>query len=170
MNFGGGDSGNSNGLPNFNSMEQVLNNPAFMQYISQLMQDPQFIDNVIAMNPQLGEMAPQLRQLSRGPEFQSLLSNPEAIRHMATLMGNNPGGFGITTPNKTTKNHLLPLVKHTFSFTDEEQGAFIESIFNLLEKALNEFLIENEHMIPSTVAKIFASKHHINPDFDNADA
>ncbi|CAJ0633755.1 4746_t:CDS:2 [Entrophospora sp. SA101] len=35
---------------------------------------------------------------------------------------------------------------------------------------LNEFLIENEHMIPSTVAKIFASKHHINPDFDNADA
>nr|CAG8648685.1 13011_t:CDS:2 [Entrophospora candida] len=34
---------------------------------------------------------------------------------------------------------------------------------------LNKFLIENEHIIPSTVTKTFASKHHINPDFDNAD-
>nr|CAG8525354.1 11241_t:CDS:2 [Entrophospora candida] len=54
-------------------------------------------------------------------------------------------------------------------FGSKGQGAFIEPIFNLVEKALNEFLIENEHMIPSAVAKIFASKHHINPDFDNAD-
>nr|CAG8534696.1 11515_t:CDS:2 [Entrophospora candida] len=108
MNFGGGDSGNSNGLPNFNSMEQVLNNPAFMQYISQLMQDPQFIDNVIAMNPQLGEMAPQLRQLSQGPEFQSLLSNPEAIRHMATLMGNNPGG-GNPNTNQQQQQPFFPI-------------------------------------------------------------
>ncbi|CAJ0913247.1 10301_t:CDS:2 [Entrophospora sp. SA101] len=45
--------GNNNGIPNMNMMmEQVLNNPALMQYASQMMQDPQFIDNIIAMNPQ----------------------------------------------------------------------------------------------------------------------
>nr|CAG8641500.1 4980_t:CDS:2 [Entrophospora candida] len=63
-----------------------------------------------------------------------------------------------------SKNHL-PTSKAYFFF----QGAFIEPIFNLVEKALNKFLIENEHIIPSTVTKTFASKHHINPDFDNAD-
>nr|CAG8534678.1 11514_t:CDS:2 [Entrophospora candida] len=82
----------------------------------------------------------------------------------------SPAFFGSKVINhyNTEQNNQKsppPLVKHTFSFTDEEQGAFIEPIFNLVEKALNE----NEHMIPSTVAKIFASKHHINPDFDNAD-
>ncbi|CAG8799985.1 6010_t:CDS:2, partial [Gigaspora rosea] len=32
---------------------------------------------------------------------------------------------------------------------DEEQDAIIEPLLNLVEKALNEFLIKNEHMIPS---------------------
>nr|CAG8511634.1 13670_t:CDS:2 [Entrophospora candida]CAG8514133.1 7152_t:CDS:2 [Entrophospora candida] len=88
--------GNNNG-PNMNMMmEQVLNNPALMQYASQMMQDPQFIDNIIAMNPQFGEMAPRLRQLTQDPGFQALLSNPDTIRYMATLNPSmNPGGYGM---------------------------------------------------------------------------
>ncbi|CAH1762295.1 8292_t:CDS:2 [Entrophospora sp. SA101] len=89
--------GNNNGIPNMNMMmEQVLNNPALMQYASQMMQDPQFIDNIIAMNPQFGEMAPRLRQLIQDPGFQALLSNPDTIRYMATLNPSmNPGGYGM---------------------------------------------------------------------------
>ncbi|CAJ0916660.1 18933_t:CDS:2 [Entrophospora sp. SA101] len=90
---------NNNGAPNMNMMmEQVLNNPALMQYVLQMMQDPQIIDNVIAMNPQqFGEMAPQLRQMTQDPGFQALLSNPDAIRHIATLNPSvgNPGGYGM---------------------------------------------------------------------------
>lgn len=94
-------------------MEQVLNNPALMQYASQMMQDPQFIDNIIAMNPQLGEMAPQLRQLTQDPGFQALLSNPDTIRYMATLNPSmNPGGHGMgmfpTNPSTTTTNPTTP--------------------------------------------------------------
>ncbi|CAG8626022.1 809_t:CDS:2 [Ambispora gerdemannii] len=62
-----------------------------------------------------------------------------------------------------------PPVKQIFSFTDE-QGAIIEPLLNLVEKTLDELLINNECMIPSKVVEIFVSKQHpINPDFSNAD-
>ncbi|RHZ80838.1 hypothetical protein Glove_131g49 [Diversispora epigaea] len=69
--------------------------------------------------------------------------------------------YNINTNNYNTEQNREsspPPVKQIFSFTDEEQGAIIEPLLNLVEKALNEFLINNEHMIPS-----------INADFSNAD-
>ncbi|CAJ0650059.1 2596_t:CDS:2 [Entrophospora sp. SA101] len=100
--------GGNNSIPNWNQTENILNNSALMQYIVQLMQDPQFTDNVIAMNPQLASMAPQLRQVTQDPEFHSLLSNPESIRRTATLsslMG-NPGSYGpsMLPTNPSTMN------------------------------------------------------------------
>ncbi|CAG8617022.1 5279_t:CDS:2, partial [Cetraspora pellucida] len=54
---------------------------------------------------------------------------------------------------------------------DEEQGAIIEPLLNLVEKALNEFLIKNKYIIPSEIIEGFATKQRppINPDFSNAD-
>ncbi|CAG8491518.1 13216_t:CDS:2 [Dentiscutata heterogama] len=70
-----------------------------------------------------------------------------------------------------TRESSPPPVKQIFSFSDEEQGAIIEPLLNLVEKALNEFLIKNEHMISSEVVEGFAAKQRppINPDFSNAD-
>ncbi|RHZ77811.1 hypothetical protein Glove_172g53 [Diversispora epigaea] len=83
------------------------------------------------------------------------------------------GSKAITNNYNTEQNRESspPPVKQIFSFTDEEQGAIIEPLLNLVEKALNEFLINNEHMIPSEVVKSFAAKQHppINTDFSNAD-
>ncbi|CAG8838405.1 2168_t:CDS:2, partial [Gigaspora margarita] len=82
-------------------------------------------------------------------------------------------GSKVTNNYNTEQNRESspPPVKQTFSFSDEEQGAIIEPLLNLVEKALNEFLIKNEHMIPSEVVEGFASKQRppINPDFSNAD-
>ncbi|CAG8580462.1 3607_t:CDS:2, partial [Diversispora eburnea] len=48
--------------------------------------------------------------------------------------------FEEKNPSPTIKAicNIQKTIKHTFSFTDEEQGAFIEPILNLIEKALNE--------------------------------
>lgn len=64
-----------------------------------------------------------------------------------------------------------PPMKQLFSFSDDEQGAIIEPLLNLVEKELNKFLVNNEHIIPFNVVEIFASKQYppINPDFSNAD-
>ncbi|CAH1767618.1 7569_t:CDS:2, partial [Entrophospora sp. SA101] len=84
------------------------------------------------------------------------------IGHKQESVNNNDGDVEII---------VSPVISWAIAENNELQAdrAFIEPIFNLVEKALNKFLIENEHIIPSTVTKTFASKHHINPDFDNAD-
>ncbi|CAG8576429.1 2367_t:CDS:2 [Rhizophagus irregularis] len=92
------------------AFEQFLNNPAMMQYISTLLQDPQFMENMAALNPQIAQLAPMMQD----PEFQALLSNPEALRGMASLM--TPGPFTgapnlINTTNTTPPfNPLLSLL------------------------------------------------------------
>ncbi|CAG8484378.1 7490_t:CDS:2 [Funneliformis mosseae] len=92
----GGFPSNTYGGGNVDTLHSLLNNPTTMQYMSQMLQDPRFVDNVIAMNPQFASMAPQLRQMMQDPEFQALMSNPEALRNMAALssyMGGAPGPF-----------------------------------------------------------------------------
>ncbi|CAG8650240.1 5202_t:CDS:1, partial [Paraglomus brasilianum] len=42
----------------------------------------------------------------------------------------------------------LPPIKQLFSFSDDEQGAIIGPLLNLVEKELNKFLVNNEHIIP----------------------
>ncbi|CAG8588036.1 6935_t:CDS:2 [Funneliformis caledonium] len=110
----GGFPSNTYGGGNVDTLHSLLNNPTTMQYMSQMLQDPRFVDNVIAMNPQFASMAPQLRQMMQDPEFQALMSNPEALRNMAALssyMGGAPGpftggsglsGFGGLAPNTST--------------------------------------------------------------------
>ncbi|CAG8680042.1 13936_t:CDS:2 [Dentiscutata erythropus] len=69
----------------------LLQNPAIMQYMQQMLQDPQFVESMIHMNPQFSSMAPQIRQMMQDPDFQAMMSNPETFRSLAALqplMGN----------------------------------------------------------------------------------
>ncbi|CAI2166154.1 2732_t:CDS:2 [Funneliformis geosporum] len=116
--LGGFPSNTLGGGGNIDTLQSLLGNPATMQYMSQMLQDPRFVDNVIAMNPQFASMAPQLRQMMQDPEFQALMSNPDALRNMAALssyMGGASGPFtggsgltgfaglgGLGTPNTST--------------------------------------------------------------------
>ncbi|CAG8521623.1 3564_t:CDS:2 [Diversispora eburnea] len=105
------------GLQNPNPMmEQILQNPAVMQYMQQMLQDPTFVENMISLNPQLSQIAPQLRQMMQDPLFQSFMSNPETLRNMAAMhsMMGTPGMFpgtqGLNTPttNPNTNTNTNP--------------------------------------------------------------
>ncbi|CAG8608433.1 hypothetical protein C2G38_2072185 [Gigaspora rosea] len=79
----------------------LLQNPAIMQYMQQMLQDPQFVESMIHMNPQFASMAPQIRQMMQDPEFQAMMSNPETFRTLASLqplMGNLGPLTGGTIP------------------------------------------------------------------------
>jgi hypothetical protein len=49
------------------------------------------------------------------------------------------------TNDKTIRRDPSPSLRQKFSFTDSEQGAFVEHIINLAEKAIYKFLVDNEH-------------------------
>ncbi|UZO18737.1 uncharacterized protein OCT59_010049 [Rhizophagus irregularis] len=72
--------------------------------------------------------------------------------------------------NKRTRD-VSPPVKQAFSFTASEQGAIVEPLLNLVEKAIYKFLVESEGFIPLDVVKSFCAKQHppISTDFGNAD-
>ncbi|CAG8673189.1 10605_t:CDS:2 [Dentiscutata heterogama] len=93
----------------------LLQNPAIMQYMQQMLQDPQFVESMIHMNPQFSSMAPQIRQMMQDPDFQAMMSNPETYRNLAALqplMGNLgpltggaiPGFPGYNAPATTGTN------------------------------------------------------------------
>ncbi|CAG8466988.1 17636_t:CDS:2 [Racocetra persica] len=106
--------GTTGGLQGVNPLD-FLQNPAIMQYMQQMLQDPQFVESMIQMNPQFAQMAPQIRQMMQDPEFQAMMSNPETLRSLAALqplMGNLgpftggaiPGFPGYNMPATTGTN------------------------------------------------------------------
>ncbi|CAG8456750.1 4733_t:CDS:2 [Dentiscutata heterogama] len=72
--------------------------------------------------------------------------------------------------NKRTRE-VSPPVKQAFSFTASEQGAVVEPLLNLVEKAIYKFLVDSESFIPLDVVKSFCVKQHppISTDFGDAD-
>ncbi|OZJ02197.1 hypothetical protein BZG36_04755 [Bifiguratus adelaidae] len=99
-------------------MSQMLQNPAFAQYMSSMLQNPDVIESVIAQNPQLAAMAPGLRETMQSPQFRQMISNPQYLQQMAQFsaamqsmgMAPNMGGFGTptTTPNTATNQPGTP--------------------------------------------------------------
>ncbi|KAL0095863.1 hypothetical protein J3Q64DRAFT_1708984 [Phycomyces blakesleeanus] len=83
--FGAGGMGNSFGAPDPNMMNQMLQNPMFAQYMSTVLQNPAVLDSIIATNPQLSNMGPEVRNMMQSPEFRQMVSNPDMIRQMATM-------------------------------------------------------------------------------------
>ncbi|KAI8096930.1 uncharacterized protein BX664DRAFT_325211 [Halteromyces radiatus] len=104
--FGAGAMGNSfGGAPDVNMMNQMMQNPAFTQYMSTLLQNPSVLDSIIASNPQLSAMGPQVRTMLQSPEFRQMLSNPEYLRQMAAMQQYAQSmGFGGGIPNNNNNN------------------------------------------------------------------
>ncbi|GJJ13578.1 hypothetical protein Clacol_007834 [Clathrus columnatus] len=84
-----------------NMMQGMLESPQFLQQMSSLMSNPAILDQVIASNPQLQEMGPQIRQIFQSEQFRQIMSNPESMRNMlqmsamlrdSGLGGGNGGG------------------------------------------------------------------------------
>ncbi|KAF0403876.1 hypothetical protein F8M41_009163 [Gigaspora margarita] len=54
----------------------------------------------------------------------------------------------------------LRQIKQAFSFTASEQGAVVEPLLNLVEKAIYKFFVDSESFIPLDVVKSFCAKQH----------
>lgn len=89
------------GLPSLDSlapstpddMLRRLQDPNFAQQMNEALQNPQMIDMMINMNPQLRAMGPQARQMLQSEQFRRMMTNPEALRSMMQLQ-NSMGGMG----------------------------------------------------------------------------
>ncbi|KAI9301278.1 hypothetical protein BJ944DRAFT_243417 [Cunninghamella echinulata] len=105
-NMGGGFGNGGGGLPDSNLMNQMMQNPAFLQYMSTILQNPSVLDSIINSNPQLASMGPQVRTMLQSPEFRQMLSNPDYLRQMAAMQQFASGmGFGGAPPSTTNNNN-----------------------------------------------------------------
>ncbi|KAF8955842.1 hypothetical protein BDZ97DRAFT_1855158 [Flammula alnicola] len=68
-----------------NMMQTMLNSPQFLEQMSTMMSNPAIIDQVIAMNPQLAAMGPQVRQAFQDEHFRQMISNPESLQQMLRM-------------------------------------------------------------------------------------
>ncbi|SCV67900.1 BQ2448_5511 [Microbotryum intermedium] len=78
-----------------NYVQTAMRDPAVQQQINSLLSNPAVIDQIIASNPELQAMGPQVRQIMQSEHFRTFLTNPEAMQQMASMMGGGgAGGLG----------------------------------------------------------------------------
>lgn len=69
--------------------------------MSGMMSNPQVLDQIIAQNPQLAAMGPQVREVFQSERFRQMMSNPESLRTMLQMSqmmqgaGGSPFGGGM---------------------------------------------------------------------------
>ncbi|KIL71150.1 hypothetical protein M378DRAFT_65395 [Amanita muscaria Koide BX008] len=68
-----------------NMMQTMMNSPQFMQQITSLLANPEILDQLIAANPQLAAMGPQVRAAFQSPQFRELLANPERLQQIMQM-------------------------------------------------------------------------------------
>ncbi|BEJ12891.1 hypothetical protein CspHIS471_0300650 [Cutaneotrichosporon sp. HIS471] len=84
-----------------NAMTGLMDNPDFLRQMSDLLSRPEVVDQMIASNPQLAAMGPQVRQMMQSPMFRQMISNPETLRAMMQMQaamqgsGGGPGAGGM---------------------------------------------------------------------------
>ncbi|XP_024005424.1 ubiquitin domain-containing protein DSK2b isoform X2 [Eutrema salsugineum] len=112
--------------PDASQMNQFLQNPAMSQMMQSLLSNPQYMNQIMNLNPQLRslmESSPMVREMMQSPEFLRMFSSPETMQQMMTLQqsllsGNTnttsqvPGQTGATTG--TGNNVGLDLLMNMF--------------------------------------------------------
>ncbi|XP_055828365.1 ubiquitin domain-containing protein DSK2b-like [Solanum dulcamara] len=76
------------GMPDTTSLNQMMQNPAISQMMQSLLSNPQYMNQVLGMNPQLRSMLdsnPQLREMMQNPEFIRQLTSPETVQQLMTF-------------------------------------------------------------------------------------
>lgn len=54
-------------------MTGMFNNPQMLQQMATAMSNPAVVDQIIAMNPRLAAMGPQIRQIFQSDEFRRVM-------------------------------------------------------------------------------------------------
>ncbi|MCL7044986.1 hypothetical protein MKW94_002354 [Papaver nudicaule] len=69
-------------------MSQLMQNPAVGQIMQSILSNPQYMNQVVGLNPQLRgllDSSPQLREMMQNPEFLRQLTSPETMQQMMAL-------------------------------------------------------------------------------------
>nr|XP_016475862.1 PREDICTED: ubiquitin domain-containing protein DSK2b-like isoform X3 [Nicotiana tabacum] len=101
------------GMPDTTSLNQMMQNPAISQMMQSLLSNPQYMNQVLGLNPQLRSMLDSnshLREMMQNPEFIRQLTSPETMQQLMTFqhgllsqawrqqtnqqVGQNAGGAG----------------------------------------------------------------------------
>ncbi|CAA0837031.1 Ubiquitin domain-containing protein DSK2b [Striga hermonthica] len=70
------------------AFSQLLQNPAVAQITQSLLSNPQYMEQILGLNPQLRSMLdtnPQLREMMQNPDILRQLTSPETMQQMMTL-------------------------------------------------------------------------------------
>lgn len=73
-----------------NMFQTMMSSPQFLQHMSSMLSDPAVLDQIIASNPNLQSMAPQIRAAFQNEHFREMISNPERMQQtmqMANTFG-----------------------------------------------------------------------------------
>jgi len=92
-----------------NMMQGMLNSPQFMQQMSTMLSNPAVMDQIIAMDPRLAAMGPQVRAAFQDERFRQMISNPETLQQVLQMsnmlrdagLGGGGGGFGMPLGNSS---------------------------------------------------------------------
>lgn len=91
-----------------NMLQNMMNSPQFLQQMSSVFSNPQIMEQLMASNPQLGGMTPQMRQIMQSDRFRQMMSNPETLRsmlQMSSMMNEVTGAANPVTPNLATNTN-----------------------------------------------------------------
>ncbi|KAG2323252.1 hypothetical protein Bca52824_016465 [Brassica carinata] len=114
--------------PDASQLSQMLQNPAMSQMMQSLLSNPQYMNQLINLNPQLRTMRdsnPQLREMMQNPDFLRQFSSPEMMQQMMTLQqslfsqnrnttSQEPGQTGVAAAGTGNNNAGLDLLMNMF--------------------------------------------------------
>lgn len=127
LNEAGGMFGNFGGMNprDPNVMLGMMQNPEFLRHMRDMLGRPEVVDQIIASNPQMQAMGPQVREMRkflltvRSEHFRDMITNPETMQRMTQLsqalggLGGTPqwppaGAFGQPASQNTEGNSSAP--------------------------------------------------------------
>ncbi|CAN6481092.1 unnamed protein product [Victoria cruziana] len=120
------------GLPDSSLLNQMMQNPAVSQMMQNLLSNPQYMNQIIGLNPQLRNMLDsnsQFREMMQNPEFLRQLTSPETLQQFMSFQqallsqlnrqqtnqeqgtggGGGGGGGGSGTPNNLNLDLLMSM-------------------------------------------------------------
>ncbi|CAI9767815.1 unnamed protein product [Fraxinus pennsylvanica] len=135
-------------MPDPNSLNQLMQNPAISQMMQSLLSNPQYINQIIGFNPELRNMLdsnPQFRDMMQNPEFIRQLFSPGMMQQLLTFQqallsqlgrqqtSREPGQIdgGTVPPEELYATQLSQLQEMGFFDTQENIRALIASAGNV---------------------------------------
>ncbi|OIT34150.1 PREDICTED: ubiquitin domain-containing protein DSK2b-like [Nicotiana attenuata] len=99
--------GMQGGMPDAASLNQMMQNPAISQMMQSLLSNPQYVNQILGLNPQLRNMLDSnshLREMMQNPEFIRLMTSPETMQQLMTFQQGLLSQLGRQQTNQPGQN------------------------------------------------------------------